>query len=102
MTRRTKSQWRDLIDQQSSSGLTAAEFCSRHDVNAKYFSLRKKQLGQIPGQPSDRFIQLTPTVTTDSPLNCNSIKLRVTEVELPMCVDSQSDTLTLLLDKLLR
>lgn len=102
MTRRTKAQWQDLIHQQSSSGLTAAEFCRRHDVNAKYFSLRKKQLSQFPGQSSNRFVQLTPTVADSSPLISNSIQVRVTEVELPMHVDAQSDTLPLLLDKLLR
>jgi len=102
MTRRTKAQWQKLIDQHTLSGLTAAEFCRRHDVNSKYFSLRKKQLAKPSGQPSNRFVQLSPARADNSPPASNSIKLRVTEVELPMHVDEQSDTLPLLLDKLLR
>lgn len=102
MPRRTKAQWQELIVEQSVSGLTAAEFCRRHEVNAKYFSLRKKQLSQLPGQPPVGFVEVTPSVVADSYSPSHSIKLRVTEVELPMHVETQSDTLPLLLDKLLR
>jgi len=100
MPRRTKSQWQALIEQQSTSGLSAAEFCRRNEVNAKYFSLRKKQLSQSNAS-SSQFIQITSPVT-DHAHSSHSIKLRVTEVELPMHLDTQSDILPLLLDKLLR
>lgn len=42
--RRTKEQWHDLIQAQATSGLSATEFCKQHDLNDKYFSLRKQQL----------------------------------------------------------
>ena len=56
MSRRTKAQWRELILQQQSSGLSAAEFCRRESVNPKYFSVRKKQLSDV----SSSFVEVTP------------------------------------------
>lgn len=44
--RRTKEQWRALIQAQATSGLSATEFCKQHGLNDKYFSLRKQQLRQ--------------------------------------------------------
>lgn len=44
MIRRSKEQWRLLFQQQTESGLSAAEFCNQHELCDKYFSLRKKQL----------------------------------------------------------
>jgi hypothetical protein len=44
MIRRNKEQWLSLFQQYTDSGLTAVEFCKRHDVDQAYFSLRKKQL----------------------------------------------------------
>jgi len=102
MTRRTKSQWRELIDQQNASGLTAAEFCRRHELNPKYFSLRKKKLIDSQIQPSNEFVQVTPSLAKDVDPATDTIKLRVTEVELPMNLTARLDTLPQLLGKLLR
>lgn len=44
MKRRTASDWKKLIEAQAASGLSAAAFCREHDLNAKYFSLRKTRL----------------------------------------------------------
>jgi cell fate regulator YaaT (PSP1 superfamily) len=44
MIRRSKEQWLSLFQQQTESGLSAAEFCKQHELCDKYFSLRKKQL----------------------------------------------------------
>lgn len=44
MARRTKAQWQALIEAHSGSGQTATAFCREHDVNAKYCSLRRRQL----------------------------------------------------------
>ena len=43
MSRRTQAQWRDLISQQQSSGVSAAQFCRERSINPNYFSARKKQ-----------------------------------------------------------
>ncbi len=44
MIRRSKEQWLSLFQQQTESGLSAAEFCKQHALCDKHFSLRKKQL----------------------------------------------------------
>ena len=88
MIRRSPSQWRDLIEAQESSGLIAAEYCRRHNLNAKYFSLRKKQLGTV----DSRFVKITPVADKSSGA-ASGIKLRVIEVELPLQHGSESDTL---------
>ncbi len=44
MIRRSKEQWLSLFQQQTDSGLSAAEFCKQHALCDKHFSLRKKQL----------------------------------------------------------
>ena len=44
MRRRTKSDWEALIHAQAESGMTAATFCREQGINAKYFSLRRRQL----------------------------------------------------------
>ena len=41
--RRTQDQWQQLIDEQMQSGMSAAEFCRKRRLNAKYFSLRKSK-----------------------------------------------------------
>lgn len=98
MTRRTKAQWQALIEEQQSSGLIPAEFCRRQGVNAKYFSLRKKQLNQGTGE----FVKVVPRPQKATRSAVNSIKLRVIEVELPLQVNSPSAPLSSLLDRLLR
>ena len=97
MARRTKEQWRALIEAQQSSGLTAAEFCRQHDIDAKYFSLRRRQLSQAMGD----FIKVEPNGFSTSGEVPQNIRLRVVEVELPIRGSSESDTLPLLLDRLL-
>jgi len=79
MTRRTKGQWRELIEQQEVSGLIAAEFCRRNSVNAKYFSLRKRQLS---GR-SKPFVQVIPPHSNQAVLRPETIKLRFIELDLP-------------------
>ena len=79
MARRTKAQWRELIVQQQSSGLSAAEFCRRNEVNAKYFSLRKQQLAG-DAMP---FVQVTPSSVSQIAPVAQSIKLRIIELDLP-------------------
>jgi hypothetical protein len=44
MTRRTRAEWLALFEAYAQSGLTAEAFCKEHQINPKYFSLRKQQL----------------------------------------------------------
>ena len=44
MIRRTKTQWQALFEAHEQSGQTATAVCREHQVNPKYFSLRRRQL----------------------------------------------------------
>jgi hypothetical protein len=59
MTRRTKAQWRALIEAQASSGLTAAAFCREHGLNPKYFSLRRRDLSDGTNKRTSSFIPVS-------------------------------------------
>jgi hypothetical protein len=59
MTRRTKAQWRALIEAHASSGLTAAAFCRDHGLNPKYFSLRRRELGDGPKKRTSNFVPVS-------------------------------------------
>jgi hypothetical protein len=77
MTRRTQDQWRELIDEQAASDLSAAEFCRQRSVNPKYFSTRKRQLEQQRGS----FIKVvTPRV--EPSLESSIVKVRGIEFEV--------------------
>ena len=43
--RRSKQAWRELIAQWRNSGLSAAEFCAREDVNINRFYKKRRDLG---------------------------------------------------------
>jgi len=57
--RLTADRWRDLIRQQSRSGLSIAAFCAEHDVAASTFFVwrRKVAAGDAP-----TFVELTPAI----------------------------------------
>ena len=42
---RSQEQWQHLFADHAASGLSAHQFCLEHNINEKYFSLRRKQLG---------------------------------------------------------
>ena len=79
--RRSKEEWRRLFAEHESSGLTAAAFCREHSLCPKYFSLRKRQLGDGEGVPS-RFVAVKPAIVTR--LNpSGDTALRVIDVKVP-------------------
>ena len=96
MVRRTERQWRDIFEAQQDSGLNVAQFCREHKLNAKYFSLRKRQLSA--GEPSG-FIQaklLTKELGNQQAIKVS--RIRVIEFELDADqLDAES-----ILDHLLR
>jgi len=47
MIKRTQAQWRALFTSFDQSGLSAAAFCKENKLCPKYFSLRRKQLGDV-------------------------------------------------------
>lgn len=48
--RRTPAQWKRLITTFESSGLKAVDFCKQHDVDQKYFSKKKNEIGLKPSK----------------------------------------------------
>ena len=86
--RRSESQWRALIEEQASSGLTAAEFCRQQSLNPKYFSTRKRQLSS---KPASAFVQVKPSVAA-SPKEADQITIRV--IEFTVTLDHLSKVLS--------
>ena len=91
MARRTKAQWRDIIKQQKSSGLIAAEFCRQHSINAKYFSLQKQRLSDDKAA----FVKVMPSTKKSPLISTDLIKLRVIEFSVPL--ESADAFITMLL-----
>jgi len=94
MTRRTQAEWYELIEQQRGSGLTAAEFCRRNAVNAKYFSLRKQKLKQ----EAVSFVRVSRQVASSTSVAATGVKVRIIELDIPN--DAIGESLTMLLDRL--
>ena len=59
MIRRTKSEWEALIQAHAECGMTAATFCREQGVNAKYFSLRRRQLSAASEQQVSSFVPVS-------------------------------------------
>jgi len=83
MTIRTQEQWHALVEAQKHSGLTQAKFCEQHDINPKYFSLRKSQLkttGNIVTTKPSAFVaaQIQPR------LDCIEVVYQRTHLKIPM------------------
>ena len=74
MARRTQEQWRQLIEEQQASGLSASTFCRERQINAKYFSLRKQKLKQ---SSAPAFIQakVAPSTSSKSCLYYKGVEL---------------------------
>ena len=77
MSRRTKTEWRSLIEQQQASGLSAAAFCRQHQLNPKYFSSRKHALSLRTAS----FVKMAPNQSSSS--EHTSIAIRVIELSVP-------------------
>lgn len=63
-TRRDQSQWQKLVNQQASSGLSAAAFCRQMEISyASFMAWRKRLLASeseiIPQPTPSQFIELT-------------------------------------------
>lgn len=41
MSRKTSHEWKSLVEQQITSGLSVPKFCDQHQLSAKYFYARK-------------------------------------------------------------
>jgi hypothetical protein len=60
MTRRTKDDWKALIQQQADSQLSVAEFCQQHNLGQTYFYKRKSDLKRLSkASPKEAFIKVS-------------------------------------------
>ena len=41
MSRKTSDDWKIIVEQQTTSGLSVSKFCQQHQLSAKYFYARK-------------------------------------------------------------
>ncbi|NRB41043.1 MAG: hypothetical protein HRU20_21655 [Pseudomonadales bacterium] len=46
MKRKNADEWKKLFQEHKDSGLSAAEFCEKNNLNPKYFSVKKRRLGK--------------------------------------------------------
>ena len=74
MKKRSKAEWLELFEEHSISGLSAAEFCRRKQLNPKYFSLRRRELSSV--KPA--FVEVTASPSL------SSVSVRVTEFQVPL------------------
>jgi hypothetical protein len=94
MTRRTKNEWCELIEQQKASSLSVAEFCRRNSINDKYFSTQKKKLKKSTGN----FVRVAAPAARPTPVATDGIKVRVVELKIPS--EAVGETLAILMDRL--
>ncbi len=60
MKKRTVEEWRVLFAEHTESGLSAAAFCREHGLCPRYFSLRRRQLGnQASSKSKPAFVPAT-------------------------------------------
>ncbi len=57
MQRKSKQQWLTLIEQFETSGLSQTDFCKNHDLNPKYFSLKRSKLLAPPETVQNPFVR---------------------------------------------
>ena len=92
MTRRkhrSKSEWRNLIDQQIQSGLNAAEFCDQQGLSRKSFYRHRKLLAQNSRDSlAGQFIKVESKPIQALPQQFDAIlHYRNSRVQLPIGAD---------------
>ena len=55
MARLTRLQWQSLIEEFENSGFSQATFCQQHNLNPKYFSLKRSRLISERAQQGSAF-----------------------------------------------
>ena len=68
MTQRSTAEWHALFAKQATSGMTVTAFCHKHNLNACYFSTRRKQLQVDKGMKApSAFVPVTITGQSTAP-----------------------------------
>lgn len=86
MPRRTKQQWRILVEQQAQSGLTPRDFCQQHNIHLQTFYSSRHALGlATPMQRSKKSPTTAPTsqfVQAELANHHSSIVMQTREAQL--------------------
>jgi len=82
MGRKSLEDWKTIVEQQLSSGLTAAEFCRQNNLNQKHFSQYKCKFKKV--KPA--FIKVKPK-TSVAPLQSEACTLTCNGVSF-QCSDT--------------
>lgn len=56
--RRTREEWKAIFVAQQSSGVTAREYCARHNIHLKTFSARKSDIDKRTAQPTGKLVKV--------------------------------------------
>jgi hypothetical protein len=56
--RRTTEEWKAIIIAQQSSGVSAREYCAKHDIHLKTFSARKSDIDKRTAQPTGKWVKV--------------------------------------------
>jgi len=87
MTRRTKDDWRKLIEQQSKGDLSVAQFCKQHNLGQTYFYKRKSDLKKRIDKPQpSSFIKISKPTTHTAQSPTIKIHYRQTKFSLPTSI----------------
>ena len=86
MIRRSKEEWKALIQAQKGSGLNQKQFCKEHGLNPEYFSSRKKQLLEPLNSENESapFVRLDQISGSEIPAGTMiTVRFRGVELDLP-------------------
>lgn len=91
MKKRTTQEWHTLFAAHDESGASAAAFCREHDLCPKYFSLRRRQLGEGSGSASTAKTAFIPVSMTTS---ANGVMIEIKldgglQLHVPLAVSPQ-------------
>ena len=56
--RRTKDQWKAIFVDHESSGVTASEYCAKHNIHLKTFSARKSDIEKKPVRSTGKLVKV--------------------------------------------
>ena len=82
MKRRSREEWKHLLDQQASSGQSTKQFCQEHGINEHYFSCVKSKLKQA-GRRQSRF----QSIGTLAPIQMITLRQGDIVINLPPTID---------------
>jgi transposase-like protein len=87
MKRRSKEDWRELIKQQVSSGLSVADFCQQHDLGQTYFYKRKSELNQsTEAREKTAFIKVGKKTLNSAQSAIIKMQYQRTQISLPVSI----------------